>query len=263
MGPALCLAELCFPLQGLWKNMENSIYVGLSRATVLQTQMDMVANNVANMDTPGYRTQNLLFKEMVEKPSGQKFPYSMVSEIGQFETTTPGTMHTTGNRLDVALQGPGFFGVVTPGGIRYTRAGNLTLDANGQIVTASGLPIASSGGSPITVPAGTSELSIDEAGNISTEDGQIGQLQVSEFSNTDALTLEGSGLYRPDNGASPTPATKTRVMQGMLEGSNVQGVVEMTRMIGILRDYQSLQRLLQNEHDMSRSAIQRITRTNG
>lgn len=242
--------------------MENSLYVGLSRATVLQTQMDLVANNIANLNTPGYRAQNILFKEMVSDPKGQGPAYSMVMDIGQFETTTPGAIEHTGNSLDVALQGPGFFGVVTPGGIRYSRAGNFTLNPNGQIVTASGQPVASAGGSPITVPAGSKELKIDEAGNVSTEAGQVGQLQVVEFPNTEALVLEGGGLYRADGNLAPTPGTNTRVMQGMLEGSNVQGVVEVTRMIGILRDYQSVQKLLQTEHDMSRNAIQRLTRTN-
>lgn len=238
--------------------MENSIYIGASRSAVLQTQMDMVANNVANMSTPGYRAQNLLFKEFVEKPKGQVFPYSMVLDVGQYESDRPGPLQTTGAPLDVALQGPGFFGVSTPAGIRYTRAGNFSINAKGEIVTSTGLPVASSGGSAITVPSDAKEIKIDEKGAVSTENGIVGQLQVAEFANTQELVQEGNGLYRADS--PPLPGANTRVMQGMIEGSNVQGVLEVTRMIGILRDYQSLQRLMQNSHELQRTTIQRLTR---
>lgn len=239
--------------------MENALYVSLSRQMVLQTQMDMVANNVANINTPGYREQSLLFKEYVEKPTGQVRPYSMVADYGQFTNNAPGTTQVTGAPLDVALQGPGFFTISTPNGLRYSRGGDFSMNAAGELITPSGDKVASAGGSPITIPAGTREIKIDERGTVSTENGIVGQLGIVEFGNTDQLVREGSGLYVAPGNAQPTPATNTRTMQGMLEGSNVQGVTEMTRMISILRDYQSLQKLIQNEHDLERTAIQRLT----
>jgi flagellar basal-body rod protein FlgF len=233
--------------------MENNLYIGLSRQVVLQAQMDMVANNVANVNTPGYRGQSLLFTDFIADPKGQDAPYSMVYDYGQYVSTAPGSFQTTGNKLDVALQGPGFFQVNTPQGPRYTRAGNFTLGPGGEMMTPSGDPLG------VNVPPGSRQLTIDERGAVSTEDGIVGQLTIVEFANTEALIREGNNLYRADGNAAPAGAANTRAMQGMLEGSNVQAVVETTRMINILRDYQSLQRLIQSEHDLERSAIQRLT----
>lgn len=240
--------------------MENSIYVGLSRQVVLQSQMDMVANNIANLSTPGYREQNLLFKEYVADPMGQDHPYSMVYDYGQYTSTRPGVTATTGAPLDVALQGPGFFTITTPQGPRYTRAGNFSMNANGEIVTSTGQVVGN--GSAIVVPRDAKEIHIGEDGTVSTENGAVGRLEIVEFNNTDQLVREGNGLYVAPNGAQPGPATNTRAMQGMLEGSNVEGVTEITRMIGILRDYQSIQKLLQSEHELQQSLIQKLTQRN-
>lgn len=236
--------------------MENALYVGLSRQVVLQAQMEMVANNVANINTPGYRAQNLLFTDYIADPKGQDAPYSMVYDYGQYTSQQPGTMHTTGAPLDVALQGPGFFQVETPQGPRYTRAGSFTLNASGEIVTPNG------DRAGVSIPKDAKFVTIDEKGQVATDAGVVGALQVVEFANTESLVREGNGLYRADGNAAPTAATNTRTMQGMIEGSNVQGVVETTRMINILRDYQALQRMIQNEHDLERGAIQRLTQRN-
>lgn len=242
--------------------MENALYVGLSRQVVLQAQMDMVANNVANVDTPGYRAQNLLFNEYVTDPKGQGPAYSMVYDYGQYTSAAPGPVQVTGGKLDVALSGPGFFEIATPQGPRYTRGGAFTLSANGTIVTASGETVSAGGGSGITLPANAKEIIIDEKGNVSTEDGAVGRLSIVEFASTDALVREGNGLYRAPAGVAPAPGENTRALQGAIEGSNVQAVTEMTRMINILRDYQSLQRMIQNKHDLERNAIQRLTNRN-
>lgn len=242
--------------------MENTIYIGLSRAKTLQTAMDMTANNIANMDTPGYRGQNPVFLEYIADPKGRtdvKDPISMVLDYGQFQSTRPGPMQRTGNPTDAALSGPGFFGVQTPDGILYTRAGNFEINVNGELTTPSGLPVAGAGGGPITIPRGATEIRIAEDGTVSTQEGQVGQIGVTEFENLQDLEPVGDNLYKAVNGGRP--ATETRVVQGMVEGSNVQPVVEMTRMVEILREYQSIQRMLQGEHERMRSAVQRISRT--
>jgi flagellar basal-body rod protein FlgF len=236
--------------------MENSIYVGLSRQVVLQSQMDMVANNIANLSTPGYRGQNLLFKEYVADPKGQDHPYSMVYDYGQYTSTRAGVTSNTGAPLDVALQGSGFFTITTPQGPRYTRAGNFSLNAKGEIVTSTGDIVGN--GSAVVIPRDAQEIHIGEDGTVSTENGAIGRLEIVQFTNDNQLTREGNGLYNA-NGAAPGPANDTRAMQGMLEGSNVEGVTEITKMIGILRDYQSVQKLLQSEHELQQTAIQRLT----
>lgn len=239
--------------------MENSIYLGLSKQMALHTDMNIIANNVANMNTPGYRAQNLVFAEFIADPRGGDDPLSFVYNERQYQNTTPGTVAFTGNPLDIALQGPGFIGVQAPGGgIAYSRAGNFHIAGDGTLLTAAGHPVADSGGASIAIPQGSTDIAIDEKGFVSNQDGQIGQIMIAEFDNLQALDPMGDNLYSTD--AAPLPADNTRVKQGMLEGSNVNPVLEMTRMIDTLRSYQSVQRLMQNENERLRTAVQRLTR---
>lgn len=242
--------------------MENSLYAGMSRQMVLQRAMDMVANNVANMSTPGYRAQNPLFKEYIANPSGIKDPLSLVYDFGQYDTTTPGTLQHTGGTYDVALEGPGFVGIQSPSGeTQYTRAGNFTVNQAGELVTPSGFTVAGNGGAAIIVPPGTKEVVIADTGDILADGNSVGRLSVVEFENLQDLKPQGNGLYSAS--APGAPATETKVRQGMLEGSNVNSVMEMTRMIDILRTYQSTQRMIVNEHERQQGAIQRLSKING
>ena len=241
--------------------MENSLYVALSRQVALGQNMTIIANNIANINTPGYRGQDMIFEEYVADPRGLEDPLSMVLDYGHYQNTDPGPVSQTGNPLDVALEGPGFFGVQTPDGEQYTRAGNFTVDELGILHTSTGFAVASGNGGDIIIPAEATEISIDENGIISTDQGEVGRLQVVEFENEQLLDPVGNGLYRhPDGGA---PAQNTRVRQGMLEGSNVQGITEITQMIEVSREYQAIQRMVQQEHDRQRNTAQRILRTSG
>jgi flagellar basal-body rod protein FlgF len=240
--------------------MENSIFTGLSRQMALETQMDIIANNVANMSTPGYRAQNMVFSEYVEDPKGADDPLSMVIDYGHYQNNTPGPIRQTGNPLDIALQGPGYIGIVTPEGTMYSRAGAFQLNTKGELVTGAGHQVAGAGGGPIVIPEGSTEVKIAEDGSVTTGEGQIGQIMVAEFENVQDLEATGNGLYKTD-AAAITPAENTRVMQGMLEGSNVNSILEMTRMIDVLRAYQSTQRMLQNEHDRERNMIRTLSQS--
>ncbi len=244
--------------------MENSIYIGLSRQLALQENMATVANNIANVNTAGYRGQSMLFENYIFDPHnkteglrGRDDDIKMVLNYGQYTDARPGPLKSTGNPLDVALEGPGFFGVQTADGIRYTRAGNFSLNVNGELVTPTGQIVASNGGGSIVVPPSAKSITITDDGSVATDQGQIGQLMISEFDNINTLKPQGDGLYNTDEAGRP--AEKTRARQGMVEGSNVQAVVEMTRMIDVSREYQSIARMLQNEHDRQRSTIQRLT----
>lgn len=238
--------------------MENSIYVGLSGQVALEAKMALIANNVANINTPGYRGQNVLFKEFISDQRRMKEDVSLVYDIGQYDVTDPGPIKTTGSPLDVALVGPGFLGVQTPQGVQYTRAGDFALNANGELVTSRGFKVAGGGGGTISVPADAEYVTISENGEISTDQGVIGTLMVSEFTDYQKLQPQGNGLYTTDEAAAP--ATQTKVLQGKIEGSNVSGVSEMTRMIEVMREYQSVQNIMQTEHDRQRTAIQRLLR---
>lgn len=238
--------------------MENSLYISLSSQIALQEKMSIVSNNVANLGTPGFRAQNMIFDEYLSKPRGMKESMSMVLDYGQYQVTDPGPVKTTGNPLDVALIGPGFMGISTPSGVQYTRAGNLSKTAEGVLVNARGMPVASAGGGTITIPSTAQNVYIDKKGVVSTDEGQVGQLMIKEFTDLQKINPAGNGLYMTDEPG--VPAEKTTVIQGKIEGSNVQAVVEMTRMIDVLRDYQSMQRIVQSEHDRMRTAIQRLSR---
>lgn len=244
--------------------MENSIYLGLSRQLTLQRNMDIIANNIANANTSGYRGQNLIFQEFISDPSGKTTDRGSDNELsfvynrGQYENTDPGSLSFTGNPLDVALAGPGFMGIQGPGEeVMYSRAGEFQIDSNGTLLNSSGFPVADQGGAPIVIPPNSSDIAIDEKGFISTRDGQIGQIMVVEFENPQTLEAMGNSLYRsPEAGL---PAENTRVRQGQVEGANVKPVIEMTNMIETLRGYQSTQKILESENDRLRSAIQKLT----
>ncbi len=245
--------------------MENSIFVGLSRQIALREQMDIISNNVANMSTPGYRSQNMVFTEFIDKPSRApdtetNDPLSMVLDYGHYQVTAPGSIRQTGNTLDVAMEGPGYFGIQTPDGVMYTRAGNFQMNVNGELVTGTGNLVADAGGGTITIPQEATDIKITKNGSITTSEGEVAQLMVVEFENVQELEAMGNGLYKTD--AAANPAEQTRVLQGMLEDSNVNSVLEMTRMIDVLRAYQTTQRMMQGEHERQRTMIQRLSRSN-
>jgi len=239
--------------------MENSLYVGLSRQLVLDHAMTLVANNVANASTAGYRAQNPMFEEYIAKSSGytNQDSLSMVYDMGQYDTTSPGSISATGGTYDIALNGPGFIEVMAPSGaIQYTRGGDFTLNSNSELVTSDGFRVSGPGGNPIAIPAGANEVIITDDGDISADGNIVGRISVVEFDNIQSLTPEGNGLYSSkDTGRA---ATETVVKQGYLEGSNVNPVQEMTRMIEILRTYQSTMRMINNEHDRQVNAIKKI-----
>lgn len=244
------------------RTMENSLYVALSRQVALSENMTIIANNIANINTPGFRAQNMIFDEYLADPKGLEDPLSMVLDYGHYQNTDEGPVSLTGGTLDVALQGPGFMGILAAdGSTQYTRAGNFTTDQNGVLKNALGYSVADVGGGEIIIPPQVKDIRIDENGFISTDQGEAGRLMIIEFDNEQRLDPQGNGLYKTDEGGRP--AEMTRVKQGMLEGSNVQGVVEMTRMIDVSREYQAIARMVQNEHDRQRTAIQRILQTQG
>ena len=242
--------------------MESSLYVGLSRQIVLNNAMTMVANNVANVNTAGYRTQNPMFQEYISNERYDKNDLSMVYDMGQYDTTSPGTMQLTGNPYDVALNGPGFMSIQTPSGeMQYTRAGNFTVNNNSELVTSSGYKVTGPGGDAIAIPAGSREVKITEQGEVTADGNTVGRIGVFEFDNLQELKPAGNNLYSAPNPGRP--ATETKMVQGSLEGSNVNAIQETTRMIEILRTYQSTMRMLQNEQERQTTAITALAKING
>jgi flagellar basal-body rod protein FlgF len=237
--------------------MENSIYVGLSRQVALARQMDIVSNNIANMSTPGYRSHNMVFAEHIEKLKGNPDPLSMVNDYGMYQNTESGPLKNTGNPLDVAIAGKGYFTIETAEGPMYTRAGNFQVDLNGQLVDTRGRTVAANGGGGVLIPAGAKHIEIAENGTVFTDQGEAGTLAIVEFENVQYLEPQGNGLYATE--APALPAENSLVRQGMLEGSNVNPILEMTRMIDVSRNYTSNMKLIHNEHERQRTMVQRLT----
>lgn len=238
--------------------MENTIYIGLSRLSALQEHMNIIANNIANINTPGYKANKILFSEYLDRPKGMNETMSMVLDYGNYRVKDNGPIKSTGNPLDVALEGPGYLGVQGPDGkIAYTRNGGFALNATRQLVTQQGYPVVDNGGQPLTIPEGQNDIVIDETGSISTKDGTLGALMVQEFNDVQSLTPVGNSLYTTTE--TGRPSEKTRIIQGAIEGSNTQGVIEMTDMIDVSRTYQSVARMLQSEHDRIRGMVKTLT----
>ncbi len=239
--------------------MENISYVGVSQLLSLQRQMDVTANNIANMSTPGFKTEGVLFIDQVNKAaSTPQEALTQAENFGTYRDFSAGSLTPTYNDLDFAIQGEGYFTVQTPDGTRYTRDGSFSLNDKGEIVTRSGAQLMGDGG-PIVVPADAHKIHLNADGSIGTDKGPLGKVKIVSFEDEQKLKALGGNLF--DGGAAgEKPADKPHLEQGMIEASNVNPIVEMNKMINILRAYESSQRLMQNDHDRSLDMIQRLTR---
>lgn len=240
--------------------MENAQLVGLSRQVVLQRQMDLIANNIANINTHAFKAQTLLQEEIrMPRASANAFlrpdrPVSFVQTDANLYDLQPGQMVATGNPLDVAIDGKGWFVVETPAGERFTRNGSFAVNAEGTLVTRDGNPVLTDGG-PLTLQPNETTVSIGPDGTISTENGARGRLRVVEFEQPGQLKKAGETLFEGEN---PVESPLPRVVQGQIEKSNVRSVVELSRMIAVQRSYESLAKWMQNADELRKTAIERL-----
>ena len=233
--------------------MENSLIVALSRQSVLARQMDAVANNLANLNTSGFKSESMIFQERVES-TGKNQVLSLVHDVGYFRDISEGPLTDTDNPLDLAIRGEGYFAVETDEGQRYTRHGVFQLDEQGQLTTSQGDPVLGAGGAPITIPPNASNIIITRDGTISADALEIGRIEVFAFENPAALSKAGNNLLDAKDQV-PTATRESDVVQGMIEGSNVNGIAEMTRMISTVRSYQAASSLVDMEHKRILEAI--------
>jgi flagellar basal-body rod protein FlgF len=243
--------------------MDNALLVGLSQQLAAYRSMDVIANNLANLSTPAFKRESVKFEELVQqvRPSeGQSGPQSVsfVQDTGVVRDLSEGRLERTGAPYDLAINGKGYFVVQTDAGERYTRNGHLSLNGDGQLVTDSGDPIQGDGG-PIVVTVDDGDVHIAADGTISGKQGQMGKLKVVDFANPRALKKQGDSLY--STAQSPTTVADTRIMQGTLETSNVEPVIEISRMIEIMRAYQATATLAQSQNDLKRQAIEKLGST--
>lgn len=235
--------------------METTAYIALSRQMVLRQHMDIIANNIANMTATGFRAEALMFEPVVTD-AGRRQNLAFVQDVGVVRDLRPGPMTATDNPLDLAIEGPGYFAIETAEGVRYGRSGQFRLSELGELVTVDGHPVLDDGGATLALPADRGAITIATDGTVSTEDGVAGRIGVVGFADEQRLRKAGAGLYRTDQAPEPAPAA--RVVQGMLEGSNVRPILEMTEMMATVRAYQGTQRLLDTHHELQRRAIERM-----
>jgi flagellar basal-body rod protein FlgF len=250
--------------------MENALLVGLSRQMVLEREMDVVANNIANMNTTGFKADNSMFEQFLMpvasenrfNPSDRQLDF--VNDRGTWHDLRGGSIEHTGNPLDVAINGDGYLAVQTAAGERYTRNGSLQINAQGQLVTKDGSVVLGDGG-PITLQPTDHNVAITPDGRITVvENGQTntesvrGQLRIVSFAAPQLLQKDGNNNFVAPAGVAPVPDTSSRLTQGAVEKSNVNGVVEISRLIEISRAYAQGATLLQNESDLHKNAIAQL-----
>ena len=247
--------------------MDNSLLVSLSQQLAAYRAMDVIANNIANASTPGFKRETAKFEEFVThvRPSEtQTGPQalSFVKDAGVVRDLGQGELTSTGASLDFAINGKGFFAVQTPNGMRYTRDGHFSLNQDGQLVTSDGYAVQGDGGN-ITITPDDGNVSVGPDGTISSilngASNQIGKLQVMSFPNERAMIKQGTNLYSTTQAA--TPSAESTVAQRMLEGSNVKPVIEISHMVEVMRAYQMTATLSSSQEQLMRQAIDKLGST--
>jgi flagellar basal-body rod protein FlgF len=239
--------------------MENTMYVALSRQASLRRQMDVVANNLANMSTHGYKNGQMMFVEHLTKSKGGDSlltpNLAYVRDIATMTDTKPGATENTGNPLDIAIQGEGYLVLQTPEGERYTRNGRLQLDNTGQLVNQLGQPVLADGGAPMVFAPEDTEIVISKDGTVSTNNGELGKLRVVRFENDQILERSSGAQFATTEDNPAQDVEEPTVLQGAVEGSNVEPILEMANMINVHRAYDSVKSFIEREDERQRTMI--------
>jgi flagellar basal-body rod protein FlgF len=245
--------------------MDTPGYIILSRLAAQRRAVDVIAHNIANADTPGFRAQRMIFAEHVSQQPDATAPrggreLAFTEDRATWRDTRPGALERTGNPLDLAIPGEGFFAVATPQGERYTRAGRFSLAADGRVVDMEGHALLNENGAPLLLAAGDTRIEVTGDGMLRSQNGPVGRLRVVRFENPQHLQAEGDRLFDapPDMPAMPVP--QPAVVQGAVEGSNVQPVLELTRLTAEMREFQFASQFAEREGDRLQTAVDRILR---
>ena len=242
--------------------MENALLIGLSRQVALGRELDVIANNMANVTTNGFKARSSRFREyLMPVASAETFPaadrrLSYVIDAGTPLDIRSGAIEHTGNPLDVAIKGDAFLAVQTPAGERYTRNGSLEINPQGQLVTSDGHAVLGDNG-PITFTPQEGGFSIAPDGTISSDQGQRGRIRLVSFENPQLLRNEGTNLFSSPNVGQAAGAT-SRLEPRAIERSNVKPVIEMSRLIEVNRSYTNVATMVGRMDELRRTAISRL-----
>ncbi len=246
--------------------MIEGLFISASGMLPKTSRHEAIANNLANTEVPGFKRDSMFMREVMEakkKLSGDYPDWRINRSEGMWTDFDQGKLHQTSNMFSVALNGQGFFAVRTPEGVQYTRNGNFAKDNQGRLVDPMGNPVLNSQGDEILIPPSYTAPLIDDGGVIKVRDEVqgvdqvVGRLQVVDFPDLydrtlkaqspyqPVLTKSKQGFYIPQPGTAQVPASNTKVVQGYLENSNVEPVLEMVKMIDVYRSYEADQRAIQ------------------
>ena len=262
--------------------MSGDIYMAAAGALATERKLDLIANNLANVNTAGFKREIGHFKYVapdnpIALPENyediEDLPEVSVSDLTaegfwmEFRSATDfssGKFKKTGNVLDVAISGPGFFSIQTPEGLRYTRSGDFTINAEGVLTTKDGFPVMGTGGE-IQLPdttghSGSNVVSIDTDGGVTIGSTNVGELQIVDFEDLSQLKKIGNSMFAVSaTGPGSVEAEDFSINQGFLELSNVDSVKMMTEMIEVLRGYEAYQKVIQSIDKINQSTIREVS----
>lgn len=230
------------------KPMDNSIYITLSRQVALFRDLETSANNLANVNSPGYNAEKLVFSDYLVKDNKRKDAYA--NDVSNYRDTSKGSYRMTGNPFDLAISGPGYIPVETPYGTRYTKTGNFQLDAQGTLMTVQGYPVLGNDLGRITIPENARNVVVNGIGQISAEGNEIAQVGLVEFKDEQKMDRMGDLLYATKE--EPENAERSRILQGTLESSNVNPVAELIRVQEVSRSVSSTAKFIETMYDLQR-----------
>ncbi len=249
--------------------MQNALLVGLSRQVALGRQLDVIANNIANLNTTGFKSDGALFEAYISPNAragdlpGSDSQVDFVRDRATWIDWSQGPLKRTGDPLDLAVDGKGFLTVGTANGERYTRNGSLKINTQGQLVTSAGDPVLGENG-PIVFQRTDRGITISKDGTISARtagsNAEVtrGRLRLVSFPNINQLQKDGNSYYAAPQGVTPDPDTQSSFLQGSIEQSNTSAVLEMTHMIAATRSYTQTAALLARQNDLQSTAIDKL-----
>lgn len=236
--------------------MESAIYATLTRQSGLMREMQVVAQNIANLSTTGFRREGVVFAEYVARMDAGP-SLSMANASGRVVDLTEGGLSQTGGTFDIAIRGEGFFLIETPQGERLTRAGSFTPDAAGELVTPDGYRLLDAGGAPVFVPPDAGPVILGADGTLSAQGRPLAEIGLWRPVDPLVLRREAGTLF---DGGALEPAEGATLLQGFVEESNVNPVAEIARMIEVQRAYEQGQAFLAREDERVRGVIQTLGR---
>ncbi len=246
--------------------MEVPSYIALSRLVAQTRALEVTATNMANANTPGFKAGRMQFSDWLSRQTGANSPrggkvVAFVQDRATYRDQQAGPVQTTGNPFDVAIGGDGYFSVETPRGPRLTRAGRFTPLPDGRLGDLDGNALLDTAGQPIRIGAADTRVTIAADGTVSSENGRLGRIGVVQPADPMRMTAEGARTLRADGATAPV--AQPQVIQGAIEDSNVQPVLEMTRMMADLREFQFTTQFVQGEADRLQSSIDKLTQHTG